>query len=295
MAAFLENSQTKNKPGAGGPEFELRGDYDGVWCSPAKLPTQAAKNVADKSFPIRARIADLTKVLRWHCGTVLPDDDAGREYLELMVDHLAHLPDGRHRTLKFAEVWAPWCPGDELWQLFEAAARTPRWWKADELGRALNLSQTHRQELGVTTIAPADMTAEDLRKLQRTRKAARERERRRQQREARQSPPAPTGEVSARGGVVLEALRLEARWLAVPELAAMTRLQFKDARGRVVAGSSMGKLLARALNELVASGLISERWDMTRTGLTARFVRAGAASRQRSDTAICHGDTVTIQ
>ena len=251
--------------------------------------------MSDKLFPIRTRIADLTKVLRWHCGIALPDDDAGREYLALMIDHLGHLPDGSHRASKFAEVWAPWCTTDDLRKLVEASKRTPRWWKADELGRELNLSQLHRQELGVSTIAPYDISSNELLALRRRRKADRERERRLQRRAAQGRAPVATGELSSRGRAVLEALRIEPRWFHTSELAAMARLQFKDGRGRIVAAASMGKLLARTLDELVTAGLVSVRFAKTKTGLPVRLVRANNVPGERYDTAICHGDTVTTQ
>lgn len=249
--------------------------------------------MADRAFPKRVRINHLTKVIRRRCGRKLPDDDAGREYLTLMFDHHAHLPDGRDRSIKFVEIWAEWLDATEMFEMIDASSRVLRWWKADELGRELNLTFAERHELGVTTIAPADISAAELNHIRRRRKADRERERRR--RHARPQLPHMAGDLSDRAAVVLQALHLEHRWFTVPELATMTRLRFKDARGRVVADGSMGKLLARTLNELAAGGLISDRRGTTKTGLATRSVRASTEQTQRSGTGACHDDTVTTQ
>jgi hypothetical protein len=56
----------------------------------------------------RLRLANLRKLLRDRNGPILPDDDAGREYL---VELLLPISVGPHADIKMPsaiEVWAPW-------------------------------------------------------------------------------------------------------------------------------------------------------------------------------------------
>jgi hypothetical protein len=252
------------------------------------------REVADKFIRNRKRIADLTKVIRWRCGTELPNDDAGRDYFALMLDHLLHLPDGHHRILMFAEHMAPWISAHDVEQFIDAHAGNPRRWTADDLGRELNLTYSDRRELGITTIAPADLTPTELAELRRQNKAEREAARRRAHSQKVQHPR-PAGGLSPRASLILDVLRLEHRWFAVAEITPLVRSQFKDGRGRLAADASMRKLIGRALDELVAAGLISDRRTPAKNGFKVRSVRSNVEQSDQSDTANCHGDTVTIQ
>ncbi|HVV60224.1 MAG TPA: hypothetical protein VHD14_00555 [Pseudolabrys sp.] len=251
--------------------------------------------MADRAFPLRVRIADLVRIIRWRCGNELPDDDAGREYLQIMVDHFHQLPDGVTRARTYGEVWAPWLRPGDLDTMIDAAARASRFYSGPELGRAINLTDSERTELAITTIAPIDVSDAELAERRRQRKAARERERRRRQRAARSKALlARRNALDARGAVVLQALQLERRWFSVGELSALTRMAFKDARGRPVAEESVPRLLRRVLDDLATQSLVTERTAFTKTGLPVRMVRLFDAPAERSDTASVLADTRTM-
>src|ERR1700738_576374 len=52
------------------------------------------------------RKAELQRIFFDRCGETLPDDDAGREYLRLMADHLAQL--GANYITAYGRASAPW-------------------------------------------------------------------------------------------------------------------------------------------------------------------------------------------
>jgi hypothetical protein len=55
------------------------------------------------------RISELERYLRLRYGAVLPDDDAGREDLVILLNHVAHnRTDPGGKMPGFARRWAPW-------------------------------------------------------------------------------------------------------------------------------------------------------------------------------------------
>ena len=60
----------------------------------------------------RVRFGDLKRVLLNRCGTVLPDDDAGRDYLE----ELLCLATDK-KLANVVSVWAPWMSAAEAQRL----------------------------------------------------------------------------------------------------------------------------------------------------------------------------------
>ena len=108
----------------------------------------------------RLRLAHLRKLLRDRNGPILPDDDAGREYL---IELLLPISVGPHADIKMPnaiEVWAPWMQKDEATQLIDHINRMPIWERkptAKTLGQRLNLTNPDRERLKLWTIAPSDM------------------------------------------------------------------------------------------------------------------------------------------
>jgi hypothetical protein len=130
----------------------------------------------------RIRLGDLQRLLRLRYGHELPDDDAGREDLyELLLP--ISLGDGHSRKMaKAIELLAPWMTADERLQLIDNINRTPdnlRKITAPALGKKLNLKNREREQLGIRTIAPVDMTAKQLQEQRRAKKRARDERRRR--------------------------------------------------------------------------------------------------------------------
>ena len=96
----------------------------------------------------RLRLGDLKRLLRSRYGHTLPDDDAGREDLRLLLWTIS-MGQGDWTKLKNTiEVWAPWMDTDEALQLIEEINRTPDYLrkpKARLLGEKLGLTNHERQ------------------------------------------------------------------------------------------------------------------------------------------------------
>lgn len=124
----------------------------------------------------RLRLGDLRKLVRYRYGPTLPDDDAGREDLyELLLPISLGPEDGRKMT-NAIEIHAPWMGPDEVGQLIDRINRTPdyeRKRKARFMGQKLNVTNAEREILKLQTIAPFDMTNEELEEQRKAKKRAR--------------------------------------------------------------------------------------------------------------------------
>ena len=133
----------------------------------------------------RLRFGDLKKILRCRCRYELPDDDAGRDYLELLLDVVSLGPNARDRMLNQIEIWAPWMDSQEFCQLVDSVQRKPEYLrkiKADQLGQEINLTYDERQQLRIRTIAPADLTPAEFAERRRERRREKQRENQRKRR-----------------------------------------------------------------------------------------------------------------
>jgi hypothetical protein len=139
----------------------------------------------------RLRVGNIKTLLRWRCGAILPDDDAGREYLyELLLPvSLSPLePDLKMRNI--IEVWAPWVSKAEAVGLIDRISLTPihyRKVRAKELGERLMVTSAERKALRLWTIAAHD--ADDVKRAEERRANQRARDQRRRRR-AGQKPRA---------------------------------------------------------------------------------------------------------
>jgi hypothetical protein len=104
-------------------------------------------------------------------GWQLPDDDAGRFDLRIMLDHLAQL--GEDHMRRWASLRAPWMPPHELDDLIDDVGPGKRW-TATALGKALNLDNATRVRLNIRTIRPVDRTKAQLKQARKERHAAAE-------------------------------------------------------------------------------------------------------------------------
>lgn len=108
-------------------------------------------------------------------GECLPDDDAGRDDLEVVAQHIAHIygnPDDH--VAAWAAAWAPWLTAIELRNLIHKVTTYPRKWKADTLAWEMGLKMDDRTRLRITTIGAIDSSKEH--REQARREAAKERE-----------------------------------------------------------------------------------------------------------------------
>ena len=78
-----------------------------------------------KSETIRCLlIGDLRRIFRHRYGATLPDDDAGREDLDLLLRLHAVSPNAAEKKMQFeVEVLAPWMPKSEADDLLDSYLR----------------------------------------------------------------------------------------------------------------------------------------------------------------------------
>jgi hypothetical protein len=113
-------------------------------------------------------------------GEVLPDDDAGREDLALLLGYVMQLNPGRGVPAMIAEAraWAPWLGYDEAQEFaWRIAAERPIKLKADSIAAWLGCTYAERTMLGFTTIGACDLTRVERKKATRKRRTETERER----------------------------------------------------------------------------------------------------------------------
>lgn len=125
------------------------------------------------------RLAELFRLFGARYGIELPDDDAGRDDLQVVLDHFARTRDAERRMRSVASLWAPWMPADELDVMIATAIDRPKRFKADTLAARLGLRMEERTQLGIFTIGAIDCSADDRAKLRAERARVREERRRR--------------------------------------------------------------------------------------------------------------------
>lgn len=106
---------------------------------------------------VALRMNDLAILFRSRYGTTLPDDDAGREDLEIALNHLACLAHPRGHIARWIEIWAPWLTAREQAEMVPPILANPQRWKADALAWRLHLTMEQRTVLGITTIGAFDV------------------------------------------------------------------------------------------------------------------------------------------
>jgi hypothetical protein len=102
------------------------------------------------------RIRDLVILFRSRYGITLPDDDAGRDDLEIALNHLACMPYPHAAMDHWIEIWAPWLTAAEKRDMFARIMPHPMRWKADPMAWRLKVTMEERMALGLTTIGSID-------------------------------------------------------------------------------------------------------------------------------------------
>lgn len=118
---------------------------------------------------VALRMHDIAILYRSRYGITLPDDDAGREDLEIAINHLACLAHPRGHITRWIGIWAPWLTAAEQAEIVPRILANPRRWKADPLAWAMKLSMEERTMLGITTIGAYDVPKAARTKLRKQR------------------------------------------------------------------------------------------------------------------------------
>jgi hypothetical protein len=138
----------------------------------------------------RRRLGHLRRLLRDRCGSVLPDDDAGRDYLKELLLPISLGPSetvhwGPTDRMRCAiEVWTPWMSEDEALELrleVNAMPRWERWPNPKTLGQRLNVTYAERERLRLWAIDPCDMTKAAMKLMRKRKKRQRDKLRRQKQ------------------------------------------------------------------------------------------------------------------
>ena len=156
-----------------------------------------------KGPPPPVRIGDLFKLYRdRYGGGPFPDDDTGREDLRIVLDHYS--VSNPLRMDRIVGAWAPWLVGPERDALVEEKMRFPRFWKTQELGNVLNLTEADRVRLKINTIGTIDVTPTERKRKRKLRDRQWQRAKRlaqgatpREQSKSRLKPWEATGESRA--------------------------------------------------------------------------------------------------
>jgi hypothetical protein len=125
------------------------------------------------------RIAELEREFSDRYGHMLPDDDAGREDVTIMLNHIARRLDAAARMAAWLDSRAPWFIGHEREQLCTMVLANPLRYRADTLGKKLGLTAERRARLGIRTIGAVNQTAAERTAASEARKLEAKRNRRR--------------------------------------------------------------------------------------------------------------------
>jgi hypothetical protein len=117
----------------------------------------------------RLRYGALIRLFRHRWGHVLPNDDAGRDDLWLLVNNVSlAAADPEKKMHHVIEMWAPWMSAEEreayvrhVWGL-DIYERTPT---AKELGQRLGLTNAEREALKLWVFLPIDKTDAEIAEL----------------------------------------------------------------------------------------------------------------------------------
>ena len=130
----------------------------------------------------RLRLGHLKRILHDRYGLILPDDDAGRDDLHELLLAVSLRPKEPVLIMRnIVETWAPWMTSPEMYDLIQRIEQTPpnqRYRTAKDLGRRLNVTNAERERMRLWTIAPADMTEDELAEWRRAKRNQRRRRKR---------------------------------------------------------------------------------------------------------------------
>ena len=119
------------------------------------------------------RLRELERVFADRYGPVLPDDDAGRDDIFVLVNHLAHLAGAERKIHARVSRLAPWMGDDQTAALIEMVMPKPMKWTADQLAERIGLDYATRTRLRITTIGAVDCQKAKRARLRKKRDAAR--------------------------------------------------------------------------------------------------------------------------
>jgi hypothetical protein len=154
------------------------------------MSRRKGRKISGNELLRRLRLGDLRRLFEDRCrGRILPDDDAGREYLRELLLPISLGPNEavkRARTIEIwgptdrmrreIESWAPWMAENEAQGLLGEIDLMPPWQRkpmAATLGERLNVTYAERARLGLRTIGACDMSEAAMALMRKQKKRAR--------------------------------------------------------------------------------------------------------------------------
>jgi hypothetical protein len=137
-----------------------------LWCT----SIAAERRMPNMHWRWRRRGRDIVSLLEFRFGSVLPEDDAGRDAAELLAQHYLRLNVGAERvTGANLRLWAPWLREKGIARVIGDAkkAKTP---SAVQLGKQWRVSADEVAACGLTTIRAFTVTLENDRGRQNRRR-----------------------------------------------------------------------------------------------------------------------------
>ena len=129
------------------------------------------------------RARELRLFLSYRHGDTLPDNDAGRDDLELLLNYVVQLNPGYGVPAMIAEAraWAPWLSCEDARTLAKRiAGRRPIKLKADTIARRIGCTYVERSALNLRSIGSCDLTRTQRDRAARKRRTDAESKRRRE-------------------------------------------------------------------------------------------------------------------
>ena len=111
-------------------------------------------------------VGDTRKLLRHRYGRRLPDDDAGRDDIRVLLHPVAAAPGKADEKMRFEiSEWAPWMSAEEIEETIAEVKEMDPWRYGAETAMAtgirLNLTAAERERLQCWQIGAADHTEAD--------------------------------------------------------------------------------------------------------------------------------------
>jgi len=141
-----------------------------------------ARHAGKRIVPLATiRCREVQRYLIDRYGPVLPDDDAARDDIMIMLHHIAHKQAADRQWLMndWLDQRAPWLVDDERAAFIRKVFRHPIRYSADTLAEKLGLTWARRERLAITTIWAIDMPRETHKEMRKAKKRDRQRTARR--------------------------------------------------------------------------------------------------------------------
>jgi hypothetical protein len=154
------------------PATEQRGSKNKRpwWVTEREFERRRQRNKGRRPSIATLRVCELNRLFyTGYRGNLLPDDDDGRDSIEIMINHLAMLADPCLRIGDWLRRCAPWLDAVDAERQMERAITRPIKWRADTLAHRLNLTSHERDRLKIRTIGAVDLNLKQRKKKRRAR------------------------------------------------------------------------------------------------------------------------------